>query len=75
VRARPSTLLAAEAGYAFGAGPRVRALVLNLLDARADDVQYFYASRLRGEAAEGVADVHAHPAEPRQLRVVLDWRF
>lgn len=47
--------------------------LLNALDERSSDIQYFYASRLSGEAAGGVEDVHFHPAEPRQLRVGLQW--
>ncbi len=43
--------------------------MLNLLDANAADVSYFYASRLRGEPAEGVEDVHFHPVIPRTARL------
>ena len=75
VRARASTLLAAEAGYRLPRGLRVQLTVLNLLNARADDIQYYYASRLPGEAPGGVEDVHAHPAEPRQARLALGWGF
>ena len=45
--------------------------VLNLFNRKADDVTYFYTSRLQGEPAEGVADKHFHPAEPRTFRVSL----
>ena len=48
--------------------------VFNLLDRRVNDISYFYASRLPGEAAP-VADVHLHPAEPRSLRLTLAHRF
>jgi outer membrane receptor protein involved in Fe transport len=75
VRARAATLLNADVGYEFAAGPRLQATVLNLANARADDIQYFYASRLRGEPAGGVDDVHSHPVEPRQVRASLGWRF
>jgi hypothetical protein len=47
--------------------------VLNVFDEEDSDIQYFYASRLPGEPAEGVDDVHFHPAEPRELRVSLSW--
>jgi hypothetical protein len=47
--------------------------VLNLLDSRHSDIQYYYTSRLQGEPAGGVEDVHFHPAEPRQVRVTLAW--
>ncbi|HYW11417.1 MAG TPA: TonB-dependent receptor, partial [Longimicrobium sp.] len=75
VRADPATLLNAAAGYAFPSGLRLEATVLNLLDSDAADIQYFYASRLRGEPADGVEDVHFHPVEPRQLRVSVRWDF
>jgi hypothetical protein len=47
----------------------------NLLDTDASDIDYFYASRLPGEAADGVADVHTHPTLPRTLRLSMRWRF
>jgi hypothetical protein len=75
VRADPATLLNAEVGYLFASGVRIEAAVLNLLDSDAADIQYFYASRLPGEPAGGVEDVHFHPVEPRQLRVSLHWVF
>ncbi|HEX7240136.1 MAG TPA: TonB-dependent receptor [Longimicrobiaceae bacterium] len=75
VRAEAATLLNAELGWLFGSGVRLEAAVLNLLDSDARDIQYFYPSRLPGEPAEGVEDVHFHPVEPRQLRVSLHWVF
>jgi hypothetical protein len=72
VRATATTLVNASVGYPLG-GMRVQASVLNLLDARASDIQYYYASRLPGEAPSGAADVHFHPVEPRQLRISLGW--
>ena len=75
VRARSSSLVNADAGYQFRNGVRVRLSMLNVLNGRADDIQYYYASRLQGEAAAGVEDVHFHPAEPRQWRVSLGWGF
>ena len=68
VRGTPSTLLNATVGYVRGRA-RVTASVFNVLGANARDIQYYYASRLAGEAAGGVEDVHYHPAEPRQLRI------
>ncbi len=68
VRGTPTTLVNASFGYAMGPG-RITASVLNVLGSRARDVQYFYASRLAGEAAGGVEDVHFHPVEPRQIRL------
>ncbi|MEM0961839.1 MAG: TonB-dependent receptor, partial [Bacteroidota bacterium] len=58
------------------AGPLDLALdVLNLLDTDDADVSYFYASRLIGEPAGGVEDVHAHPVLPRSLRLSASARF
>jgi hypothetical protein len=53
----------------------IRLDVLNLLDSADDDITYFYASRLPGEPAEGVEDIHLHPMEPRTARVHVNWRF
>ena len=44
--------------------------VFNLGNRKVDDIQYFYESRLPGEAA-AVADRHVHPAEPRTVRLTL----
>ena len=74
-RARASTLLSGEIGYQVTSGTRLQATVLNVLNARADDIRYSYRSRLRGEPAGGVDDTHFHPVEPRQLRASLEWRF
>ena len=49
--------------------------VLNLLGRENNDIAYFYGSRLPGEPAEGVDDVHFHPAEPLMLRFSLTRRF
>jgi len=48
--------------------------VFNLLNRKVNDIEYYYASRLQGEAAP-VDDVHLHPAEPRTVRVTLQMRF
>ena len=45
--------------------------LFNLLDAKDSDIDYFYESRLPGEPAGGVEDVHFHPALPRTARVNL----
>ncbi|MBC8087222.1 MAG: TonB-dependent receptor [Phycisphaerae bacterium] len=75
VRARASSLVNADAGYVFAGGLRVQVSMLNVFNSKADDIQYYYASRLKGEPAEGVDDVHFHPAEPRQLRFSVGWKF
>jgi hypothetical protein len=49
--------------------------LLNILDRANDDIAYYYTSRLPGEPAAGVADVHFHPAEPRMARMGVTRRF
>ena len=50
---------------------RVQVDVLNLFDSDDHDIDYFYASRLPGEGADGEEDIHYHVFEPRQVRVYL----
>ena len=38
---------------------------------KASDIDYFYTSRLPGEPAEGVDDIHFHPVLPRTARLNL----
>jgi hypothetical protein len=45
--------------------------VFNLLNSEASDIDYFYASRLRGEPLDGVNDIHTHPITGRTARVAL----
>lgn len=72
VRATAATMLNADIGFAF-ANVRVQLSLLNVLNDRASDIQYYYASRLKGDPVDGVNDIHFHPVEPRQLRVSLAW--
>jgi outer membrane receptor protein involved in Fe transport len=74
VRSRPSLQLNGEVGYRFNPALSAAVSVFNLLDRRDDDIEYDYASRLRGEAA-AVGDLHFHPVEPRSLRASLSYRF
>lgn len=70
-RGDPATILNLNAGYRLG-DLRVSVNVLNLLDSKDADIQYFYESLVPGEL-EPVEDIHFHPVEPRQLRVTLSW--
>jgi outer membrane receptor protein involved in Fe transport len=74
VRSASSLLVNARAGWRLGKGAEVVLDVLNLFDRKVNDIEYFYESRLRGEA-EPVADRHLHPAEPRTVRVSLRVAF
>jgi hypothetical protein len=71
VRSRATALLNGEIGYSFSARTRLALEAFNVLDAKASDIDYFYGSRLRGEPAAGIDDVHVHPALPRTVRVNL----
>lgn len=75
VRSSSSMLVNLRAGYQFNKTWGARIDVLNLFNTENNDVAYFYASRLPGEPAAGVDDIHFHPAEPRQLRFTVVARF
>ena len=75
VRSRSSLVWNAQAGYEISPGVRAVVDVFNVLDARASDIDYYYASRLPGEPAGGVLDLHTHPAEPRTARVAVVYAF
>jgi outer membrane cobalamin receptor len=70
-RSRATSLVNLEAGYRLTRSLRLAVDVFNVLDARHSDVDYFYASRLPGEPAEGIEDLHLHPTLPRTARVSL----
>lgn len=53
----------------------VSADLLNALNSKAHDIDYFYASRLAGEPPSGVEDIHFHSFEPRALRMTLEYQF
>jgi hypothetical protein len=74
VESDSSLILNAGLGWR-GRAVDLRVDVLNLLDAEDDDITYFYASRLPGEPAAGVEDLHFHPIEPRTVRVHTSWTF
>ena len=57
--------------YRFTRALRLAVDVFNVLDARHSDIDYFYTSRLPGEPAEGIEDLHLHPTLPRTARVSL----
>jgi outer membrane receptor protein involved in Fe transport len=67
-RANPLTVVNARVEYQLGR-VQLAADLLNVLDSKDNEIEYFYASRLPGEPAEGIKDRHIRPIEPRQLRV------
>ena len=74
VRSKSTTLVNLEAGYKYKHF-RAQIDVLNLFDSHRHDIDYLYASRLPGEPAEGVNDLHFHPVEPRTVRFYLTYNF
>ncbi len=70
VLARSTTLVNLRVAYRVSKGFDVSLDVFNLLGRKVNDVEYYYASQLRGEAAP-VDDRHFHPAESRVIRVTL----
>ncbi len=75
VRSDGTTLAYARIGYQLSPNARLSLDVFNLFDAEVSDIDYYYASRLPDEPAEGVLDIHTHPAEPRTARVTLSMGF
>ena len=75
VRSRSTALFSLDAGYELPRNLRLTLEVFNLFNAKASDVDYYYTSRLPGEPAAGVPDVHFHPSEPRAVRLVAACRF
>ena len=74
VRSKATTVFNLEAGYKYKHW-LAQVDVLNLLNSKDHDIDYFYVSRLPGEPAAGVADVHLHPVEPRTVRFSLVYKF
>jgi len=75
VRSLSSLIFNARAGYRFDNGVRVQLDVLNLFNAKTNQIEYYYLSRLPGEPLGGVGDRHVHPVEPLALRLTLAGAF
>ena len=74
VESRGSTLLNLRVGREW-AKVGVYLDALNALDSRDHDIDYFYPSRLPGEADGGVDDLHFHVFPSRSLRLSLRYTF
>ena len=74
VRSQSTQLTNLRVGYKIDPKWRVHMDVFNLFDREDHDIDYFYASQLRGEAAP-VDDIHFHPIEPRTFRVTFAGYF
>ena len=74
-RSKATALASLRVGYRIAPDVRVAVDVFNLFDRKASDIDYYYASRLKGEPGGGVNDIHFHPVEPRSVRVTLTAGF
>jgi outer membrane receptor protein involved in Fe transport len=61
--------------FAFAGGWKAAVGVFNLLNTKANAMEYWYVDRLPGEPAAGISDVHVHPLEPISIRVTLTKNF
>ncbi len=75
VRSRATSTLNGRIGYRFGPKLRIDLEGFNLANRQASAIDYYYRSRLPGEPAAGVADVHFHPIESRMFRLAVSARF
>jgi len=74
-RSKATTLAYLRVGYRVNKDVKMMLEVFNLFDRQASDIDYYYASRLKGEPAEGVNDLQFHPVEPRSVRLSLVANF
>ena len=68
VRGATTTLLNFRVAFT-PARYEVFAELLNALDSRRKDIQYFYTTRLPGEPSEGIDGVNSRVVEPRMFRI------
>ena len=74
VRSKSTGTLNGRVGYRINKTTSVELEGFNLTNRKDSAIDYYYASRLRNEAAE-VNDIHFHPIEPRSFRVNLTVNF
>ena len=70
-----TSIFNARLGYVFENGLKLQLDGFNILNTRASQIDYYYASRRAGEPAEGVNDVHLHPIEPLAFRLTASKSF
>ena len=75
IQSNSTTVFNLQASYSINPKTRIRIDVFNLFDAKANDITYYYTSRLPGEPATGVNDFHFHPMESRSFRFGLLYNF
>jgi hypothetical protein len=75
VTSKSTTIWNGDVGISITDRVRLSFEGFNLFDSDVADIDYFYTSRLPGEPAEGVDDLHTHPSIPRMGRVTLQVSF
>lgn len=75
VRSPHTAIVNAQIGYHFNDTWTATVDLLNLLNERSSDIDYYYTSRLRGEPAGGVTDIHTHANEPFAVRLTVSAKF
>jgi outer membrane receptor protein involved in Fe transport len=70
-----TSLFDARVGYTFTNGLKLTLDALNLFNTQADQIDYYYTSRLPGEPLAGVNDIHFHPVEPLAVRFTIAKAF
>ena len=75
VRSASTATLNGRIGYKISPTMRVELEGFNLTNRQASAIDYYYTSRLPGEPAAGVNDIHFHPIESRSFRVTLAVNF
>ena len=73
-RSGETVLLNLHLGYALNRHWTLSADVLNLLDRRDHDIDYYYESQMTPSSAPST-QIHFHPVEPIQARVAVTARF
>ena len=74
VRSNATSTINARLGYKINGHMKIEIEGFNLANRRDSAIDYFYASRLQGEAIAS-EDVHFHPVESRSFRVTLSSSF
>jgi len=79
IHSEATSLFYLRLGYDFNPQFSIAVDVFNLLNTHAQDIAYYYASRLKfeppGPDAGGYNDIEVHPAESRSVRLTFTARF
>ena len=74
VRSQSTATLNGRIGYKISPKLKIELEGFNLTDRKDSAIDYYYASRLKGESA-AVDDIHFHPIESRSFRLTLTANF